>query len=992
MAAIGLLSFQIPNRKTRVPNPPSPDSSHPAAGTASHAAHEHASARAARHSPLGPEAPVFVEHTGTSTPSNNSAEVSTSPTSADYGADQIKILEGLDAVRKRPGMYIGDTGLGGLHHLVYEAVDNSIDECMAGRASMVSVRIHTDGSVSVIDDGSGIPVEPKRHDNPMYDGKPAVEIVMTVLHAGGKFGEENSAYKVSGGLHGVGISVVNALSEFLDVKVMRGGNIHRIRFERGKTALPINVLGPAPLAPSGKPSTGTSVTFKPDPQIFPETEFSFGVLSTRLRELAYLNPGVTIRITDERVGPDGNIKDEVYRFTRGILEYVQHLNQAKQTLHDVVFLRGEAPAAGASCEVAFQYNDSYNELLLSFANNIRTVDGGTHLSGFKTALTRVFNTYAKTSGILKEKDPVPSGEDLREGLAAVVSVKLPEPQFEGQTKGKLRNTEIEGLVASIVSERLSVWLSEHPAEAKRICLKGVVAAQAREAARKARELTRRKSALESGSMPAKLRDCTTRDIERSEMFIVEGDSAGGSATQGRDVETQAILPLRGKLLNVERARLDKILGFEEIRTLISALKCGISDEFDIAKLRYGRVIIMTDADVDGSHIRTLLLTFFFRQMPELIRRGKVYIAQPPLYLLERGKKKQYVLNESKLDDTLADLALDGAALMVRDISGCTPGGGGGPAPTLVRQIEGEELRRLIKSLRRLDELVQVVERRGVRFVDLLATRQDDPSGKRGLPTHRVTWPGGAAFAWSLEQARAIVAQHGLRELVPVAAVAPIDSAAHPAAATPPAAPDPRPIATVRELHENRELASLFEILAALSIDVNDWAGKFEEAVTGERLPTKYAWRTQPRSAQRKATEPGANAGDASDDAADTSDSPEALAAADEDRPSGDAGQKLRPAASNDHLVQAPNVPGILKTLLDVGRRGMEIKRFKGLGEMDPAQLWETTMDASRRTIMRVNWDDASAADELFTILMGENVEQRRTYIEEHALEVKSLDV
>jgi DNA gyrase subunit B len=891
----------------------------------------------------------------------------------DYGADQIKILEGLEAVRKRPGMYIGDTGLGGLHHLVYEAVDNCIDECMAGRATTVAVQIHADGAVSVIDDGSGIPVELKKHDNPMYDGKPAVEIVMTVLHAGGKFGEENSAYKVSGGLHGVGISVVNALSEYLDVEVKRGGSVHKIVFERGKTAQPLHVVGAAPIGRGGKPQTGTKVTFKPDSQIFSETDFSYSVLSTRLRELAYLNPGVTIRITDERVGPDGSIKDETYRFERGLHEYVAHLNHAKQTLHDIVFLKGENPAQSLACEVAFQYNDSYNELLLCFANNIRTVDGGTHLSGFKTALTRVLNNYAKNNGILKDKDPVPSGEDLREGLAAVVSVKLPEPQFEGQTKGKLRNTDVEGFVSSIVGERLQNWLEEHPSEGKKICLKGVVAAQAREAARKARDLTRRKSALESGSMPHKLRDCTTKDVDRSEMFIVEGDSAGGSATQGRDVETQAILPLRGKLLNVEKARLDKILGFEEIRTLISALKCGISDEFDVSKLRYGRVIIMTDADVDGSHIRTLLLTFFFRQMPELIRRGKVYIAQPPLYLLIRGKKQQYVLNDGKLNDTLAELALDGTRLLVRDVSAFTAEGTTRGEPPVVRSLEGDELRKLVRVLRRLDELANIVERRGVRFLDLLASRDDDPRPGHGgsaggsLPTHRVMWQGAAEYAWGDEHVHAILQKHNLR-LPDLAAAGDENGEA--------AVADPRGLATVRELHENRELASIFNQLEELGIDVDDYGLTFEESVTGERLPTKYAWLTPHRAQAKKAAEESAEEdGGGEGEGGETASQAAAAAAA----PSGG-------------IVPAPNIPAILRTLLDVGRRGMEIKRFKGLGEMDPAQLWETTMDASKRTLLRVTWDDASAADELFTILMGEDVEQRRTYIEDHALEVKSLDV
>jgi len=906
-----------------------------------------------------------------------------------YGADQIKILEGLDAVRKRPGMYIGDTGPAGLHHLVWEAVDNSIDECMAGRATMVAVRVHADGSVSVTDDGSGIPIEPKKHENPLYDGKPAVELVMTLLHAGGKFGEEGSAYQVSGGLHGVGISCVNALSEWLDVEVYRDGGIHRIGFERGRTKTPLHKV--SDIGPDSPRRTGTKVHFKPDHTIFPDITFNAHVLSHRLRELAYLNPGVTIRFTDERVGADGSIRDETFRFEKGISEYVAHLNHAKTTLHDIVYFAGEIKEAVFSCEVAMQYNDSYNELILTFANNIRTVDGGTHLSGFKTALTRTLNNYAKQAGLIKEKDPMPTGDDWREGLAAVISVKLREPQFEGQTKGKLRNTEVEGYVSQIVSEKLAVWLDEHPSDARKICGKGLLAAQAREAARKARDLTRRKSALESGSMPHKLRDCTTKDVGRSEMFIVEGDSAGGSATQGRDVETQAILPLRGKLLNVEKARLDKVLAFEEIRTLISALRCGIGEEFDISKLRYDRIVIMTDADVDGSHIRTLLLTFFFRQMPELIRRSKIYIAQPPLYLITRGKKSQYVLNEQKMSDVLVELGLDGSKLLIREVPDSAEPHRAGEPVKVVRTLEGEELRRAVRLLRRLAELSEIVERRGIRFADLLDLRRQDPEGRNRLPSFRVQWSGGRgispgdAFAWSEEQVQAILDRTGLRR-------ADLDAEMRnsaPAGNGNGSAPshgdthENRLPAVVRELHENRELASLFAELAALGLDIEDYALTQEEAVTGEKLPTKYAWQTTARaSAHQRKHEGSAAAGTQEDDGKDSTEAAEHA-----------SGEQIAPEqASGVAIIEAPNIPSILTTLLDVGRRGMEVKRFKGLGEMDPGQLWETTMDPARRTLLRVNWDDASAADELFTILMGENVEERRTYIEEHALEVKSVDV
>ncbi|MCA9293477.1 MAG: DNA gyrase subunit B [Phycisphaerales bacterium] len=885
-----------------------------------------------------------IESQAPKTPSNDASKKPGK--AAQYGADQIKILEGLEAVRKRPGMYIGDTGLAGLHHLCWEAVDNSIDEAMAGRATTVLVRVHADGALSVTDDGVGIPIDPKKHENPAYNNKPAVELVMTVLHAGGKFGEEGSAYKVSGGLHGVGISCVNALSEWLEVRVHRDGGVYNIGFERGKTSEPLTRIGDVPADAPNK--TGTEVTFKPDPLIFPDTTWNYTTLSQRMRELAYLNPGVTLKLVDERVGPDGKIKEETHKYDRGLLEYVEHMNHNKNSLHEVVTFSGEQGTLAV--EAAFQFSDSYSELILSFANNIRTVDGGTHLSGFKTALTRALNGYIKQANLIKEKDPMPTGDDWREGLAAVISVKLPEPQFEGQTKGKLRNTDVEGFVTSIVNDRLKAWLEEHPGEAKKICQKGIVAAQAREAARKARDLTRRKSALESGSMPHKLRDCTTRDVERSEMFIVEGDSAGGSATQGRDVETQAILPLRGKLINVEKARLDKVLAFEEIRTLISALRCGIGEDFDISKLRYGRVIIMTDADVDGSHIRTLLLTFFFRQMPDLIRRGRIYCAQPPLYQVARGKTSRYVLNEREMDDVLVELGLDGASLLVREVPTDAKTGRSLEAKT-VRTIEGDELGEVVRNLRRLDELVTVTERRGYRFLEMLSARDTDPEGKHRLPTHRLTWHDGEAFAWSHEQASSILKKHGLR-----------NAEFEPSANGKGMAPD---VAHVRELHETREIAAIIERLGALGLSIEDYGLVREEAVTGERIPTKYAWSTPIKSRKQ--------AHRSDDDADGEHDS--ASHGADEGK-----------------LVEAASIREILSTLREVGRRGLEIKRFKGLGEMDPAQLWETTMDPSRRTLLRVTWDQGEAADELFTTLMGENVESRRAYIEEHALEVRSLDV
>ncbi|GAB4383878.1 MAG: hypothetical protein Kow0022_04850 [Phycisphaerales bacterium] len=862
-----------------------------------------------------------------------------------YGAEQIKVLEGLEAVRKRPGMYIGGTGINALHHLVYEVVDNSIDEAMAGFATTVTVAIQADGSVSVADDGRGIPVDPVKHDDPLLNGRPAVEVVMTKLHAGGKFGQDGSAYKVSGGLHGVGVSCVNALSEWLHVEVYRDGFIYAMLFERGRVTQELHKVGPIP---EGARRTGTTVTFMPDKEIFPDVEFSFQTLAARLRELSYLNPGVTIKLTDERVGADGKPRSETYKAENGLLEYVQHLVTGKNTVSSPVYLRREE--GDLICEVAMQYHDGYNEVLLAFANNINNVDGGTHAQGFKVALTRTLNGYARRVGIIRDKDPVPTGEDLREGLVAVVSVKLPNPTFNNQPKERLLNPEIEGFVSQAVSEALDTWLEEHPAEAKRLCQKGIIAAQAREAARKARELTRRKTALDSGSMPHKLRDCKTKDVEKSELFLVEGDSAGGSATQGRDTDTQAILPLRGKLLNVEKARIDKMLQHEEIRTLIQALRCGIGPEFDISKLRYGKVIIMTDADVDGSHIRTLLLTFLFRHMPDLIRRGHVYIAQPPLYQITKSKKSRYVLNDKVLGDVLTDLGLEDASLSVREI-----GSEEHETPTReIRRISGNDARRVVHLLRRLTELVEIAERRGVRFIDLLGARRD---GR--LPTHKVTCRAETVYAWNEAEAHAIVEQHGWSLAEAEEDDAGDDGLDPERALNAAERQQARGLtAIVRELHENRELEKIIAELARFGLDIDDYGLVQEESITGAKLPTKYAWVIE---------HPGKH---------ESSDADEAAPSA-------------SPAA---RVVEAANLPDILRTLHEIGRRGMEIKRFKGLGEMDAEQLWETTMDPSRRTLLRVTWEQAGDADALFSILMGKLVEPRRKFIEDHALEVKNLDV
>lgn len=557
-----------------------------------------------------------------------------------YSADQIQVLEGLEAVRRRPGMYIGSTSSRGLHHLVYEVVDNSIDEALAGFCNRISVVIHKDNSVTVEDNGRGIPVDlhPKV-------GKPAVEVVLTMLHAGGKFG--GGGYKVSGGLHGVGVSVVNALSEKLEVEIKRNGNIYHQAYSRGVPVSELKIIGKSK-------STGTKVTFKPDPEIFEETTFSLETLAQRLRELAYLNKGVKITIKDERKDPP---VEQTFQFDGGIRDFVKHLNRNKQVLHSKpIYVTGEKEQI--IVEIALQYNDTYNENILSFANNIHTVDGGTHEIGFKTALTRVVNDYGRNHNLLKNSDPNLSGEDIREGATVVISVKVREPQFEGQTKTKLGNSEVRGIVDSIFADGLATYLEENPTVGKRIIEKAITAARAREAARKARELTRRKSALDTMSLPGKLADCSEKDPSVSELYLVEGDSAGGSAKQGRDRRFQAILPLRGKILNVEKARMDKILANEEIRAMITALGCGIGQDFDISKARYHKIIIMTDADVDGAHIRTLLLTFFYRHMRPLIEAGYVYIAQPPLFRVRKGKLDSYVYSDHELEELLKRVGYD----------------------------------------------------------------------------------------------------------------------------------------------------------------------------------------------------------------------------------------------------------------------------------------------------------------------------------------------
>ncbi|MCH2162537.1 MAG: DNA gyrase subunit B [Phycisphaerales bacterium] len=838
----------------------------------------------------------------------------------EYTSESIQVLEGLEAIRKRPGMYVGGTGLGALHHLVYECVDNAIDEVMAGFASQITVRLCVDGSCTVTDDGRGMPIDPMKHENPAIDGRPAVEVILTQLHAGGKF--DDNAYKVSGGLHGVGVKCVNALSEWTNVEVIKEGKLHCIRFERGEVKEPLHLVTDKPESTdaTGR-KTGTKITFKPDEEIFPDSEFRFETMQHRLRELAYLNSGVRIVLIDDRVDAQGRVREEVFHDEKGLIAYVNYLNTAKKAESPVVHLENSDKEQQLQAEIAMQYTDATTENVLSFGNNIFNPDGGTHYTGFRNAITRTINAYAKRNNLLK--DLTPSGDDLREGLTAIISVKIADPQFNNQTKEKLLNPQVEGFVSALVSSQLGAWLEEHPSEAKQICLKAVLAAQAREAARKARELIKRKGALDSGGMPHKLADCSSTNVDETELFIVEGDSAGGSAKGGRDHHTQAILPLRGKLLNVEKARLDKVLGFEEIRTLIQALQCGIGEEFDASKLRYGRIIIMTDADVDGSHIRTLLLTFFFRQMPELLRLGHIYIAQPPLYQVSRRKKFQYVLDDREMNDVLTDLALKSAVLVIRDDNG-----------EVTHKVEGDELRKMLRRLERLEELTTVSQRRGLVFTEILALRDQDPEKKGRLPRFHLRWPGGERFGWSEEEIRSIVEEH---ELV-------IDSLQKADEDENKAKVDSSKIAIMRELHENREMETIFEELASDQVNVEEWDTVQLEDVTGELMPTRYGWMI-------------------------------------------DADDKEK-----SELVETPNVPSILSVLHDVGRRGIEVKRFKGLGEMEPLQLWETTMDPAMRNMFRVTWDAASEADQLFTTLMGENVEARRSYIEEHALEVRNLDI
>ena len=854
-----------------------------------------------------------------------------------YDETKIKVLEGLEAVRKRPGMYIGDTTPRGLHHLVWELVDNAVDEAMAGRCQNITVRVNADESCTVIDDGVGIPVGP----HPTLKIS-TLEVVMCRLHAGGKF--DHDSYKVSGGLHGVGASVVNALSEWMEVEVSRDGTVYSMEFHRGKKHGELKKIGQ-------RKKSGTKVGFMPDSKIFPDRSFRYEVLSTRLRELAYLNEGLRIRLIDER-----NDKEETFQFNKGLLAFVQHLNDGKKPVHRPILIRKEDAETRLALELAMQYHDGYNETVFTFANNIHTVEGGTHLSGFRSALTRTVNAYARNAKLVKDKDQPPSGEDLREGLTAVISVKVPEPQFEGQTKTKLGNSEVESYVTQAVNEGLGTWLEEHPPDARRIITKGVQAQHARAAARKARDLTRRKGALSSGSLPGKLADCRSRDIASTELFVVEGDSAGGPAKQGRDAATQAILPLRGKILNVEKARIDKILGHDQIQHIASALDCGIgNEEVDVSKCRYGKIIIMTDADVDGSHIRTLLLTFFYRHMKPLILSGRIFVAQPPLYLVTRKRHKEYVLNEEAMRKTLTNLGLDGTSLQIRDNAHPRPSRKrsrpAAPAKLKVlAEVKGAQLRELVEILHQLAEKVRIVERRGLTFAELMSNR----SKKGSLPTHWLVLDGKNIFCHTQKEFEDTLSKH---EDAFVAEDAPGNNGNNHNGGNGNGRPgksrkakaakensdraNHRPrwrLEKKAELHEVKDIEKIVSKLKDRGLSIDDYFLSREEAVTGEKEPAKYV------------------------------------------------------LLNEDITLEVDNLAGITDGIRQLGSSGMEIKRFKGLGEMNADELWETTMDRKRRTLLRVRAEEAEQAERMFSVLMGDDVEMRRQFIEDHALEVKLLDV
>jgi len=819
-----------------------------------------------------------------------------------YDASKIQKLEGLEGVRKRPDMYIGDTNERGLHHCVFEIVDNSIDEALAGYCSRISVSVHLDGSCSIEDNGRGIPVDMHKKHN-----MPALELVLTNLHAGGKFGK--GAYQVSGGLHGVGAKCVNAVSEWFKAEVRRDGKVHTMGFEQGKTTQNLQVIGDTK-------KTGTKITFKPDPEIFAVLDFRYDILAKRLRELAFLNPGIEVFLRDEQVG-----KEETFKFDDGIAEYVRFLNRSKTLIHpDPIVFHGTAPTVNSDAkvvvDVALQYNDGFNDQIYAYANSIHNIEGGTHLSGFRTALTRVINTYAKSNNLVKDKDAQITGDDVREGLTAVVSVKVPEPRFEGQTKTKLSNSEVDGIVQKIVGEELKYLFETTPSIAKKIIDKGLNAARAREAARKARD-TVRKSALVSGGLPGKLADCSEKDPKICELYIVEGDSAGGSAKQGRDRRYQAILPLRGKLINVEKARLDKVLNNNEIRTLITAAGTGIGDHegdgaFDASKARYHKIIIMTDADVDGSHIRTLLLTFIFRQMRGLIENGYVYIAQPPLYKIKRRSKERYIDNDQEMSRILLELGSEGVTLVrLRDS----------------HEYESAKIDRIVERLARLEVLGGGVSRFGCPFNTFLD--QHEP-GTYILPRYlsRVRTGNQEVFRYlknEEERSRFYVEMELTEDIYENTVTREVEA-------------DGAKVVqriSVHEIFESTEMSKLLRDLDKIGLDVNRFT------------PTDEA---RYHLIENKGDE------------------------------------------KKENIIELKSIFEIIENIRLLGRKGLSIQRYKGLGEMNPKQLYDTTMDPEHRKLLKVDIEDAAAADQIFSMLMGEDVASRRAFIEDNALNVSYLDV
>jgi DNA gyrase subunit B len=814
---------------------------------------------------------------------------------ADYGADKIKVLEGLEAVRKRPAMYIGSTGASGLHHLVYEVVDNSIDEALAGFCDQVNVTIHIDASVTVVDNGRGIPVD--QH----VSGKSAAEVVLTMLHAGGKF--DNDGYKVSGGLHGVGVSVVNALSETLDLEIWRNGQVYQQSYERGAPTGELEATGTTK-------RRGTKVTFKPDPEIFETTDFSFDILAQRLRELAFLNGGIVITLDDERDG-----KNHKFHYDGGIVSFVQHLNTNKAAVNEKpIFIRGDKD--GIVAEIALQWNDGYAETIYSFANNINTHEGGTHLSGFRSALTRTINYYASKNNLAKDLKESITGDDIREGLTGVISIKIPRPQFEGQTKTKLGNTEVKGIVEAIVNDKLGAYLEENPTVARRILGKAVDAARAREAARKARDLVRRKGALDGSSLPGKLADCQERDPAQCELYIVEGESAGGSAKQGRDRRFQAILPLKGKILNVEKARFDKMLGSDEIKTMIAALGCGIgAEDFDLSKLRYQRIIIMTDADVDGSHIRTLLLTFFYRQLPSVIESGFVFIAQPPLFRVKRGKSETYIKDERELEAFLIKRAAEARIVRI---------------PATKTEISGLELEKLLHKMIAHQKFLHTVERRGHprEIVEALVAAGAD---------------------------REYFADKDKLEGLAQALTTPM-----------------RTVMVQRDEEHNRYL-----------LQVEDRSNGYPRHHTiGVDFVTAGEYRTLLANHRDiPAFDGGIIVSSAAEAPGETDEIHETASVA-----------PAKPAKPKPTEVRLRTIDELVEFFITAGKKGVAINRYKGLGEMNPEQLWETTMNPAARTLLQVRAEDHTEADLMFTTLMGDQVEPRRKFIEDNALDVKNLDV